>query len=405
MSSNGQLRQVVVVGGGVAGAMAAQTLRAEGFDGELTIVCAERYAPYHRPALSKKFLTGEVHRAGIDMAPQNEFEARVLRGVDATGLDMASRTVAVRDGDSHLALHFDGLVIASGAVVRHWPGGPAPAGVVTLRTVDDCLAIRSKLGRRTRVVVVGGGFIGTEVAASLCSSGHKVTLLSRAGALLHSALGEEMGSCWTDLHRRHGVDVRVGVKVEGFVGNGQVKAVRLSDGSKVKADLVVLGLGVEPATDWLQGSGIRVDKGVVCDATGAAEGSTGVVAAGDVARWWHPLYQQHLRIEHWDQASRQGVTAARTLLAGPDGAQEYDAVPYFWSDQFDVKLQLVGVPNGYDRVEVVEGSVHDQRFVAAYGKGGQTIAVLSTIPGRVDDYRGAVAQRASLPPRRSAAPA
>jgi NADPH-dependent 2,4-dienoyl-CoA reductase/sulfur reductase-like enzyme len=404
MDSSDLLKRVVVVGGGVAGAMAAQTLRAEGFDGELTIVGAERHAPYHRPALSKKLLTGEVHRAGIDMARQNEFEARVLRGADATGLDMASRTVAVRDGDSHLDLHFDGLVIASGAVVRQWPGGAAPAGVMTLRTVDDCLAIRSKLGRRTRVVVVGGGFIGTEVAASLCSSGHKVTLLSRAGALLRSALGEEMGTCWTDLHRRRGVDVRVGVEVEGFVGDDQVKAVRLSDGSKVKADLVLIGLGVDPATDWLEGSGIRVDRGVVCDATGAAEGSTGVVAAGDVARWWHPLYRQHLRIEHWDQASRQGVTAARNLLAGPDGAQEYDAVPYFWSDQFDVKLQLVGVPIGYDSVEIIEGTTHDHTFVAAYGKGGQTIAVLSTIPGRVDDYRSAVTEGASLPPRRSAQP-
>lgn len=404
MPSNHQLSQVVVVGGGVAGTMAAQTLRTEGFDGELTIVGAERHAPYHRPALSKKLLTGEVHRAGIDMAPQNEFDARVLRGTSAVGLDMGSRTVAVRDGDRDRALHFDGLVIASGADVRQWPGGPAPGGVMALRTVDDCLAIRSRLGKRTRVVVVGGGFIGTEVAASLRSLGHMVTLLSRAGALLHSALGEEMGSCWTDLHRQRGVDVRVGVKVNGFAGNGHVKSVQLSDGSKVKADLVLIGLGVEPATDWLQGSGIKVDKGVVCDATGAVEGSTDVVAAGDVARWWHPLYQQHLRIEHWDQASRQGVTAARNLLAGSGDAEEYDAVPYFWSDQFDVKLQLVGVPTGYDSVEVIEGSVRDREFVAAYGKQGQTIAVLSTIPGRVNDYRSAITQRATFAPRSHAKP-
>jgi NADPH-dependent 2,4-dienoyl-CoA reductase/sulfur reductase-like enzyme len=405
MASTEQLHQVVVVGGGVAGTMAAQTLRAEGFDGELTIVGAERHAPYHRPALSKKLLTGEVHRAGIDMARQNEFEARVLRGAHAVGLDMTSREVQVRDGDSHQTLQFDGLVIASGADARGWPGGPAPGGVMPLRTVDDCLAIRQRLGRRTRVVVVGGGFIGTEVAASLCAVGHKVTLVSRAGALLQAALGEEMGGCWTDLHRQRGVDVRVGVKVEGFTGKDHVKAVRLSDGSKVKADLILIGLGVEPATGWLHGSGISVDKGVVCDATGAAEGSTGVVAAGDVARWWHPLFQQYLRIEHWDQASRQGITAARNLLAGSADAQEYDAVPYFWSDQYDVKLQLIGVPTDYDSVEVIEGTVHDQQFVAAYGKGGRTIAVLSTIPGRVDDYRGAIAARATFPPSRDAPPA
>jgi NADPH-dependent 2,4-dienoyl-CoA reductase/sulfur reductase-like enzyme len=137
---------------------------------------------------------------------------------------------------------------------------------------------------------------------------------------------------------------------------------------------------------------------MVCDATGAVEGSTGVVAAGDVARWWHPLYQQHLRIEHWDQASRQGVTAARNLLAGPGDAQQYDAVPYFWSDQYDVKLQLVGVPTGYDSVEIIEGNVRDREFTAAYGKDGRTIAVLSTIPGRVNDYRTSIAECMSFPP-------
>jgi NADPH-dependent 2,4-dienoyl-CoA reductase/sulfur reductase-like enzyme len=397
--SNRQLEQVVVVGAGVAGTMAAQTLRAEGYKGELTIVSAERHAPYHRPPLSKKLLTGEVHRAGIDMAPQHDLEAHALRSASAVGLDIASRTVRLRDDNQDQALKFDGLVIASGAVARQWPGGPAPDGVMPLRTVDDCLAIRDKLGKRTRVVVAGGGFIGAEVAASLRSLGLKVTLLSRAGALLQSALGDEMANCWTDLHRQHGVDVRVGVKVDGFFGNGHVKAVQLSDGSRLKADLVVIGLGVKPATEWLRGSGLKVEHGVVCDATGAAEGTTGVVAAGDVARWWHPLYQQHLRIEHWDQASRQGTAAARTLLAGPDNAEEYNAVPYFWSDQYDVKLQLVGVPIGYDTVEVIEGSVGDWAFVAAYGKNGRTIAVLSTIPGRVDDYRSAIADRGAFPPR------
>jgi NADPH-dependent 2,4-dienoyl-CoA reductase/sulfur reductase-like enzyme len=317
---------------------------------------------------------------------------------------MGSRTVQVRDGDEERSLSFDGLVIASGAVVRPWPGGPVPDGVLPLRTVDDCLAIRSKLGRRSRVVVVGGGFIGTEVAASVRSMGHDVTLLSREDSLLESALGQEMGNCWTDLHRRHGVDVRVGVAVESLVGKSHVKGVRLSDGSKVKADVVLFGLGVEPATEWLDGSGIKVDKGVVCDATGAVEGVTGVVAAGDVARWWHPLYREHLRIEHWDQASRQGVTVARTLLAGPGNAEEYDAVPYFWSDQYDVKLQLLGVPIGYDSIHVVEGAVREGDFVAAYGKGGRTIAVLSTVPGRVSDYRNAITGAAAFPPRLNAQP-
>lgn len=393
-----KLEQVVVVGGGVAGTMAAQTIRSEGFDGELTVVGAERHAPYHRPALSKKLLTGEVHRAGIDMAPQNEFNARVLRGAEALKLDMASRIVEVRDGDRDLALKFDGLVIASGATVRQFPNEAVPNGVLALRTVDDCLAIRSRLGQCRRVVVIGGGLIGAEVAASLRSMDTEVTLLCRRGALLEAVLGQEMGTWWTDLHRQHGVDVRAGVEVAGFLGDDHVQGVRLSDGSTVSADLVLIGLGVEPATEWLRDSGLKLDDGVVCDATGAAEHATNIVAAGDVARWWHPLYQQHLRIEHWDQASRQGVTAARNLLAGPEDAQEYDAVPYFWSEQYDVRLQLVGVPTAYDSVEVIDGSLSEGHFVAAYGQRGRTVAVLSTIPDCAKYYRGAVAEAVAFPP-------
>ena len=397
MPSNDQLGRVVVVGAGVAGQMAAQTLRAEGFDGELTLVGAERHAPYHRPALSKKLLTGEVHRAGIDMAPRDEFRARVLRSATAVGLDMTSRTVHLRDGGHDRALDFDGLVIASGAVVRQWPGG-APDGVLPLRTVDDCLAIRSKLDRRTRVVVVGGGFIGTEVAASIRSLGLKVTLLSRAGALLHSAIGEEMGSCWTDLHRQHGVDVRVDVKVDGFIGKRHVKAVRLSDGSKVKADLVLIGLGVEPTTDWLQGSGIKVDSGVICDATGAAEGSTGVVAAGDVARWPNPAFDgEVMRVEHWTNAAEQGVYVGQRLLhddATPPAP--FAPVPFVWSDQYDRKIQTVGVVSADADLHVAHGSYAERQFVSLFGRNGRIVGALGfNRPRQVMQYRKLIAERAS----------
>src|SRR5437588_322613 len=330
-----QLKEVVVVGAGVAGTRAAETLRQEGYDGALTIVGAERHAPYHRPPLSKKLLTGKVHRAGVDLAPQFDMEARVLRGASATKLDLASRTVHLRDENQDLAMRFDGLVIASGATPREWPGGPVPDGVLMLRTVDDCLAIRERLGTRPRVVVVGGGFIGAEVAASCRSVGLDVVLIEKATSPLLAALGKELAPRWAELHRQHGVDLRLGVGVDGFAGNGHVEAVRLTDGSQVPADLVIVGLGVTPATDWLGGSGLHLDDGVLCDATGAAEGSTGdaaVVAAGDVARWWHPLYERHLRTEHWDDAARQGATAARTLLAWPERAEAHDDVPYFWSD-------------------------------------------------------------------------
>jgi NADPH-dependent 2,4-dienoyl-CoA reductase/sulfur reductase-like enzyme len=399
-----QLTEVVVVGAGVAGTRAAETLRQEGYEGNLTIVGAERHAPYHRPPLSKKLLTGEVHRAGADLAPQFELEARVLRGASALKLDMSAHTVHVRDENQDLALQFDGLVIASGAVPRPWPG-PAPDGVMMLRTVDDCLAIRQQLGSRPRVVVVGGGFIGAEVAASCRSLGLDVVLVEKAASPLLAALGKELAPCWAQLHRDHGVDMRVGVGVDAFVGNGRVEAVRLTDGSQVPADLVIVGLGVTPATDWLEGSGLRVDDGVMCEATGAVEGDAAdgtVVAAGDVARWWHPLYERHLRTEHWEDAGRQGAAAARTLLAGRDAAEAYDDVPYFWSDQYDVKVQMLGVPTDYDALEIVEGDPGAWEFVAAYGRGGRTIAVLGTIPNRVHAYGDAIAKRAEFPPKPAA---
>jgi NADPH-dependent 2,4-dienoyl-CoA reductase/sulfur reductase-like enzyme len=398
MTSNRQLEHVVVVGAGVAGTRAAETLRQEGYNGELTIVGAERHAPYHRPPLSKKLLMGTVHRAGVDMAPQFELEARVLRGASAIKLDMSSRTLHLRDDSEDHALGFDGLVIASGATPREWPGAPVPDGVLLLRTVEDCLAIRERLGSRPRVVIIGGGFIGAEVAATCRSLGLKVSMIEKSSAPLASALGKEVAHRYAELHRANGVDLRVNVGVEEFVGKRRVKAVRLTDGSKIRADLVVVGLGVTPATDWLSGSDLRVDKGVICDATGAVEGGTDVVAAGDVARWWHPLYEKHLRIEHWDHASRQGEAAARTLLNGPDRAEAFDEVPYFWSDQYDVKLQTLGVTTGYDTFEIVEGDPDNWQFVAAYGRDGRTIAVLGTIPGRVHAYRDAIANRAEFPP-------
>lgn len=398
MPTDHRLEHVVVVGGGVAGTRAAETLREEGYDGELTLVGDERHAPYHRPPLSKKLLTGKVHRAGVDLAPQFDFDAHVRRGASALALDMSSRTVQLRDEDQDLSLRFDGLVIASGAVPRAWPGDPVPDGVMLLRTVEDCLAIRERLGSRPRVVVVGGGFIGAEVAASCRSIGLDVVLIEKAAAPLLAALGEELAPRWAELHQEHGVDVRVGVGVDGFVGNGHVEAIRLTDGSQVPADLVIVGLGVTPATDWLDGSGLRIDDGVVCDATGTVEGATDVVAAGDVARWWHPLYERHLRVEHWDHAGRQGAAAARTLLAGREHAQPYTEVPYFWSDQYDVKLQMLGVPTGYDTMEIIEGDPATWEFVAAFGRGGCTIAVLGTVTGRVYAYRDAIEKRAEFPP-------
>ncbi|MBP1819249.1 FAD-dependent oxidoreductase [Mycobacterium sp. OAE908] len=393
------LRDIVVVGAGIAGMRAAETLRKEGYDDALTIVGDEWHAPYHRPPLSKKLLSGQIQRAGIDLAPQFDLDARVLRGASARRLDPSSRTLELDDAGTPLSLQYDGLVIATGATPRAWPGGEVPDGVMLLRTVDDCLAIRERLAGRARVAVVGGGFIGAEVAATCRMLGLDVALIERSDGLLFSALGPEMASCWAQLHKMHGVDVRIGAHVDTFAGNGRVEGVRLKDGSQIAADLVIVGLGVTPATEWLDGSGLPIDDGLVCDATGIVEGGSGVVAAGDVARWWHPRYERHLRVEHWDHAGRQGEAAARTLLAGPDSADTYDELPYFWSDQYDVKLQMLGVPTDYDSFTVVDGQPDEWRFTAAYGRDGRTIAVLSTIPGRVLAYRKAISDGAAFPPR------
>lgn len=396
MASDRRPRDVVVVGTGVAGTRAAETLREEGYDGALTIVGAERHEPYQRPPLSKKLLTGKMDREKIDLKCRVDLDARLLRGARAVRLDMVSHKVRLNGEHDNHELGFDGLVIATGAVPREWPGGPVPEGVFLLRTVDDCLAIRERLDKGPRVVVVGGGFIGAEVASSCRSLGLDVVLVEQAAGPLLAALGPELAERWAGLHRDHGVNVRVGVGVDEFAGEGHVESVRLTDGTRVDADVVLVGLGVVPATDWLDGSGLPVDDGVVCDATCAVDGVSNVVAAGDVARWWHPLYERHLRVEHWDHAGRQGAAAARTLLAGE--GQPYDDVPYFWSDQYDVKLQMVGVPQDYDSMTIVEGDPDEWKFVAAYGQNGRTIAVLATSPGRAHVYRDAIAERASFPP-------
>jgi 3-phenylpropionate/trans-cinnamate dioxygenase ferredoxin reductase subunit len=388
------LRDVVIVGASLAGLRAAEELRHQGFDGTITLVGEEPHRPYDRPPLSKEVLAGEwePERLTLPAAIDESLALDWRLGTSATGLDLAANDVLLGGGER---LHYDGLVIATGAAPRRLPGTDHLDGVHTLRSVDDCLAIRSVLDRSpSRVAVVGAGFIGAEVAATCRKRGIDVTLIEALPVPLERGLGPEMGAIAADLHGDNGVDVRLGVGVVTIDGTHRVERLRLSDGSAIDADLVVVGIGVQPVTDWLEGSGLTIDNGVVCDETCLA--APGVVAAGDVARWYNRRFDQVMRVEHWDNAIAMGTAAACRLLAGGDAGDPFTPVPWFWSDQYDRKIQLAGLAGPDDEVRVVAGSVEERRFVALYGRGGRLVGVLGwSWPRQVMTYRRLIEQGAS----------
>jgi 3-phenylpropionate/trans-cinnamate dioxygenase ferredoxin reductase subunit len=377
------VRSIVVVGASLAGLRAVETLRREGFDGRLVLVGAESHLPYDRPPLSKELLAGE-----------SEPEQLALRRQSYDDLDLAGREVELHDGER---IGFDGLVVATGSTPRMLPGVPPLAGVFTLRTLDDCLAIAELLEARPRVVVIGAGFIGSEVAATCRSKrGLDVTVLEALPVPLVRGVGPVIGAVMGELHRDHGVDLRCGVSVAGIEGDGRVERVRLGDGTTIDADLVVVGIGVAPETGWVEGSGLQLQNGVVCDDTCLA--ADGVVAAGDVARWPNPLFGGALmRVEHWTNATEQGVAAARRLLAGDGPGEPYAPVPFVWSDQYDVKIQVVGHVQGDDEVVVAHGTTDERRFVALFGRDGRLTGALGfSRPRQLMQYRRMLAEEATF---------
>lgn len=385
------MERAVVVGASLAGMRAAETLRAEGFAGSITVVGDEDHVPYDRPPLSKQLLTGEWEpdRLTLAAARRDDLDLTWARGVAATGLDLGARTVALADGR---ALPFDGLVIATGAAPRWIPGTRGRPGVHVVRTLDDATALAAALATAERVVVVGAGFIGAEVAASCRARGLAVTLVEPLAQPLARVLGEPVGAVVADVHREHGVDVRLGVGVASIAtGPDGGPVVALDDGSTVAADAVVVGIGVIPATGWLEGSGLTLDDGVVCDATTLA--APGVVAAGDVARWPNEAFGgEVMRVEHWEHAIDMGGHAARRLLAGDGPGEAYRPVPWFWSDQYDRKLHLAGRVRPDDRFGVVAGSLDERRFTALYGRDGRVVGAFAmNMPARVIRYRAAIA--------------
>jgi len=386
--------RIVIVGASLAGFRAAEELRGLGHDGTITVVGDEPHRPYDRPPLSKQVLAGtkppESAALTTSMGTLDDLDLDWRLGTSAAALDVAARVVLLGDGER---LDYDGLVIATGAAPRRLPGTDHLAGVHTLRTLDDCLSIRAGLERAPqRVAVVGAGFIGAEVAATCRGLGVEVSLIEALPVPLERALGPQMGAVMADLHRDHGVDVRLGVGVVRVDGSERAERVHLTDGTELDVDLVVVGIGVTPNTGWLEGSGLTVDDGVLCDATCLA--APGIVAAGDVARWPNRLFDELMRVEHWDNAVAMGAHAARTLLADPGAAEAFAPVPWFWSDQYDRKVQLAGRVGGDDLVEVVSGAVEDRRFVALYGRGGRLVGVLGmNQPAQVMRWRALIEDR------------
>ena len=396
-------RKIVVVGASLAGLRAAEELRRLGFDGTCTLVGAEPHLPYDRPPLSKAFLAGTVEAADLALrrTDYDDLALDLRLGVRATALDVAGRSVALSDGSS---VPYDGCVVATGATPRMLANPDGLVGVHAVRTLDDALALRADLAGSPRVVVVGAGFIGAETAATCRGLGLDVTMLEAAPSPMSRGIGTRLGDTLGALHRDHGVDLRLGVGVAGLEGTGRVERVRLDDGTAVDADVVVVGIGVVPAVDWLAGSGLTLDNGVVCDATLAA--APGVVAAGDLARWPNGAFGGTvMRLEHWTNATEMGVAAAARVLASDADAVPFTTVPFVWSDQYDVKVQIAGHVQGDDDVEIVDGSLAERRFVALFGRAGRlTGAVAFSRPRLLMQYRRLIADGTSFADALAAAP-
>lgn len=364
-----------MVGASLAGSRAAEALRKQGFEGSLQLVGAEPHLPYDRPPLSKEVLAGDVEPAQTALRDDShwaDLDVELVLGEPARALDPASRTLHVGDR----GVGYDGLIIATGTRARLLPFGHDLGGVHVLRTLDDAVALRDTLAELPRVVVIGGGFIGAEVASVARNRGCDVTVVEALPAPLTRGLGPTIGAACATLHADHGTTLRVGVGVDGIEGaNGQVGRVRLTDGTELEADVVVVGVGAVPATEWLEGSGLMLHDGVVCDATLAA-GPPGVYAAGDCARWPNTGADGvEMRTEHWTNAVEQGAAAAANLLTGPQAAQPFSSVPFVWSDQYGTRIQIAGHVQADDTPEVLVGSVDERAFLAAYRRGDRLVAV------------------------------
>jgi 3-phenylpropionate/trans-cinnamate dioxygenase ferredoxin reductase subunit len=353
-------RTFVIVGASLTGAKAAETLRAEGFDGRLVLVGAELERPYERPPLSKEYLRGEAGREKVYVHDQGFYGAQNIElrlGSSAVSLDPAARELSLDDGER---LRYDRLLLATGAAPRRLkiPGADLP-GVMYLRSVRDSDALRDRLDQGGSVVVVGAGWIGAEVAASARQRGLEVAVVEPASVPLERVLGAELGAVYRDVHTDHRVRMLMKTGVEAFEGEGAVERVRTTDGQVLECDFVVVGVGVQPRTHLAVQAGLAIDNGILVDEH-LRTSAPGVFAAGDVANAQHPFYGEPVRVEHWANALHQGPAAARNMLGEADA---YDRLPYFFSDQYDVGMEYSGFAREWDRV-VFRGDPASREFIA-----------------------------------------
>jgi NADPH-dependent 2,4-dienoyl-CoA reductase/sulfur reductase-like enzyme len=371
------IQRLVIVGASLAGLRAAEAARKAGFEGEIVLIGAEPHLPYDRPPLSKQYQEAAVDGDAAEtptFRTKQDLDAlgiELLLGQAATGLDTAKRMVQVGDRP----VSYDALVIATGARPRHLPGTEHLKGVHVLRSLDDARAVREALDRGARTVVVGAGFIGSEIASAARKRGLDVTVVEALATPLVRATGQEMGAAIAALHERNGTLLRCGAGVAAVEGEGHVERVVLADGTRLPADLVIVGVGVVPTVDWLAGSGLTLDNGIVCDEN-LWTGVPGVYAAGDVANWPNAAMGERQRMENWTAAAEQGAAAARNAI-NPAAAKPYSTVPYYWSDWYDLRIQFVGSPQA-DEVRLVDGDPSNgDRWVALYRRGDRLIGALA----------------------------
>ena len=392
-----QPENIVVVGGGLAGGKAVETLRDEGYEGRLTLVAQEPERPYERPPLSKDYLRGEAEQETVyvnDAAWYSDHDVDLRTGTEVTAIDVAGAAVELGGGER---IAWDRLLLATGAEPRRLEiPGAGLDGVLYLRTLADSHRLRETIDAGGRLVVVGAGWIGAEAAASARQLGMEVTLLERLTVPLENVLGTTVGEIYAGIHRDHGVNLLTGVEIAAIEGDGRAERVRLGDGRAIDCAAVLVGVGVAPRTGLAEAAGLDVDNGVLVDAT-LRTSAPGVYAAGDIANLLHPFYERRVRVEHWANALNQGPAAARNML-GADAP--YDRIPYFFSDQYDVGMEYSGLASGTDEV-VLRGDPGRRELIVFWLEDGRVAAGMNiNVWDVTDPIQALIRSRARIDPAR-----